>query len=169
MKTLMKLDQSSLLRIAVAGAFAGAMAIAATAVSAGECPADKKVADGMGQKPGPTAPKDVTDKVIASSDLSKDPIQLNGRLFRGRQLEVAPGGIVPWHDHSNRPAMIYMVSGEMTEYASTCAVPIVHKAGEITPEKAPTMHWWKNNGKTKAVLISVDLFPVEMKMDQHMM
>lgn len=165
----MKLQQSEMLRIAVACAFAGAMTIAATAVSAGECPADKRTPDGTGQKQGAAMPKDVTDKVIASSDLSKDPIQLKGRLFRARQLDIAPSGIVPWHDHGNRPAMIYMVAGEMTEYASTCAVPIVHKAGEITPEKAPTMHWWKNNGKTKAVLISVDLFPTEMKMDDHMM
>jgi hypothetical protein len=31
------------------------------------------------------------------------------------------------------------------------------------------MHWWKNNGKAKAVLLSIDLFPVEKKMDDHMM
>ena len=156
-------------RTTIAALLAGAFSIAATAALAGECPADRRTPDGMGQKQGATMPRDVTDKVIASTDLQKDPIALNGRLFRARELVVAPGGIVPWHDHGNRPAMIYMVSGEMTEYASTCALPIVHKAGEVTAEKAPTMHWWKNNGKTRAVLISVDLFPVEMKMDDKMM
>ena len=148
-------------------------AIVATAFSisaqAGECPADQRRPDGSGQKMSDAAAKDVTDKVIASNDLSKDPIALKGRLFRARELVVAPGGVVPWHDHGNRPAMIYIVSGEINEYASTCAVPILHKAGEVAAEKAPTMHWWKNNGKTKAVLISVDLFPAEMKMDDKMM
>ena len=156
-------------RTTITALLAGAFSIAATAAFAGECPAGKNTPDGMGQKQGATMPKDVTDKVIASTDLSKDKIALKGRLFRTRELVVSPGGIVPWHSHEDRPAMIYMVSGEMTEYASTCAVPIVHKAGEVTAEKAPTMHWWKNNGKTKAVLISVDLFPVEMKMDDKMM
>jgi len=85
--------QSNALRIAVASAFAGAMTIGATGVLAGACPADKIVADGQGQKPGPTAPKDVTDMVRASTDLAKEP----------------------------------------------------------------------------AMIISVDLFPVEMKMDQHIM
>ena len=136
---------------------------------AGECPSDQRRPDGSGQKMSTAMPKDVTDKVIASNDLSTDPIALKGRLFRARELVVAPGGIVPWHDHGNRPAMIYIVSGQMTEYASTCAVPIVHKAGEVTPEKAPTMHWWKNTGKAKSVIISVDLFPTEMKMDDRMM
>ncbi len=136
---------------------------------AGECPADKMTPDGAGQKPYPTAPQGVTDRLLASNDLSQDSIALKGRLFRTRELVVAPGWVVPWHDHGDRPAMIYIVSGHVTEYASTCAVPIQHKAGEVPAEKAPTMHWWKNNGKVKAAIISVDLFPTEMKMDDHMM
>jgi quercetin dioxygenase-like cupin family protein len=107
--------------------------------------------------------------VRASTDLAKEPAMINGRQFRLRQLEMKPGGVVPWHSHGDRPAMIYIVSGEVVEYASSCAVPIVHKAGDIAPEKNGTSHWWQNTGKTPAILISVDLFPVEMKMDQHMM
>jgi quercetin dioxygenase-like cupin family protein len=145
------------------------LSIVATLATAGECPVDKRVADGQGQKPGPMAPKDVTDVVRASTDLSKEPLALKNRLFRLRQLEMKPGGIVPWHSHNERPAMIYIVSGEVVEYASSCAVPIVHKAGEIAPEKNGTSHWWQNTGTTNAVLISVDLFPVEAKMDAHMM
>ena len=80
-----------------------------------------------------------------------------------------PGGVVPWHSHDNRPAMIYIVAGEVVEYASNCAVPIVHKAGDVAPEKKGTSHWWKNAGSAPAVLISVDLFPVGMRMDDHMM
>ena len=153
-------------RTMIAAILAGAFSMAA---QAGECPADKRAPDGSGQKMGATMPKDVTDRVIASNDLSQDPIALKGRLFRARELVIAPGGIVPWHDHGNRPAMIYVVSGEIHEYASTCAVPILHKTGEVAAEKAPTQHWWKNNGKAKTVLISVDLFPAEMKMDDRMM
>ena len=138
--------------------------------TAGECPADKRVADGQGQKMVTYGPKGVTDVVRSTTDLSKEPAKIQGRQFRLRQLDVEPGGIVPWHSHDNRPAMIYMVSGEIVEYASNCAVPIVHKAGDVAPEKAGTSHWWENKGSTKAVLISVDLFPAEaMKDQQHMM
>lgn len=164
----MKTSKQKFLSIAMAAVFGGAMAVATT-VSAGECPADKLVADGKGQKPGPTAPKGVKDVVRATTDLAKEPAMINGRLFRLRQLNMEPGGIVPWHSHNDRPAMIYIVSGEVTEYASNCAVPIVHKAGEVAPEKKGTSHWWSNHGKTPAVLISVDLFPTEMKEDPKMM
>lgn len=156
-------------RVAAISLAATALSFAASAASAGECPADQKVADGQGQKPGPTKPSGVTDVVRATTDLSMEPLALQGRLFRLRQLDVQPGGVVPWHSHNQRPAMIYIVSGEIAEYASNCAVPITHKTGEVAPEKNGTSHWWKNTGSVPAVLISVDLFPVENQMDMHMM
>ena len=155
-------------RLAVAAATI-ALGVAAGDALAGECPADKRVPDGQGQKPGPTAPIGVTDVVRASTDLAVEPVALKGRQFRLRQLDMQPGAIVPWHSHNERPAMIYIVSGEVVEYASSCAVPITHKAGDVASEKNGTSHWWKNTGSTKAVLISVDLFPGEAKMDPHTM
>src|SRR5512132_825087 len=98
-------QQSMWQRLAAAGIVAGAMALAATSANAGECPATSKVADGKGQQPGPSQPKDVTDVVRATTDLSKEPANVAGRQFRLRQLEMKPGGVVPWHSHDDRPAM----------------------------------------------------------------
>ena len=156
-------------RIALGAATVGVLLFVASATFAAECPADKRVADGQGQKPGPSAPSGVTDVVRASTDLSKEPAMIKSRQFRLRQLELQPGGIVPWHSHNERPAMIYIVSGEVTEYASSCAIPLVHKAGDVSPEKNGTSHWWKNTGTVPSVLISVDLFPGDAKMDPHVM
>lgn len=156
-------------RSLLTAAAAAALSFATSAAMAGDCPPDKRVPDGQGQKMGTTSPKDVTDVVRASTDLSKEPAHIDGRLFRLRQLEMKPGGIVPWHSHDDRPAMIYIVSGEVVEYASNRAVPIVHRAGDVAPEKNGISHWWKNTGSTNAVLISVDLFPTGMRMDEHTM
>ena len=136
---------------------------------AGECPADQRVADGKGQAMVSYGAQGVTDVVRASTDLAKEPVKLQGRQFRLRELNIEPGGIVPWHSHNERPAMIYIVSGEVTEYASSCAVPIVHKAGDVAPEKNGTSHWWQNHGSVPSKLISVDLFPVADKMHEKMM
>jgi quercetin dioxygenase-like cupin family protein len=138
-------------------AMAGTLSLVATSAFAGGCPAGQMVADGQGQKPGATAPAGVTDTVIASTDLAKEPTGINDRLFRLRKLVVQPGGVVPWHSHGSRPAIIYIVSGEIVEYASTCAVPIVHKAGDVTAETHATSHWWKNTGTETVVLLSADL------------
>jgi quercetin dioxygenase-like cupin family protein len=136
---------------------------------AGECPADKRVPDGQGQKMVSHGAKGVTDVVRASTDLAREPVAVQGRVFRLRELEIQPGGIVPWHSHNERPAMIYIVSGEIIEYASNCAVPIVHQAGDVAPEKAGTSHWWQNKAAAPSRLISVDLFPVADKMAEKMM
>src|SRR5512134_1252938 len=80
--------------IALATLVTGVTGAFATVAMTGECPADKRVAAGQGQKLGPTMPKHVTDVVRSSTDLSVEPLALKGRLFRLRQLEMKPGYIV---------------------------------------------------------------------------
>jgi quercetin dioxygenase-like cupin family protein len=139
----------------VAAALA-AIAFAATPAFAGECPADKVGVDVT--PPGPSAPANVTDTVIASIDLGQG-YNIPGRALRMRRLVVQPNGVVPWHSHAERPANIYIVSGEITEYRSTCSVPILHRAGDVVPEQGATFHWWRNNSRRETVLISADILP----------
>ncbi len=142
-------------------------AVLSGSASAGECPADKIKASARTQ--GETQPKGVTDTVLASIDLSEEKVNLQNRQLRTRRLVVQPGGVVPWHSHEDRPALIYIVSGTIEEYASNCSVPIVHKAGEVSVEKLGVQHWWKNTGKAPAVLLSSDVFHEMRKEDEHMM
>jgi quercetin dioxygenase-like cupin family protein len=93
----------------------------------------------------------------ARRDLEKQPANIRDRELRFRKLTIEPGGIVPWHSHDDRPALIYVQQGEIVEYASNCADPIVHKAGEIRPEVAGTSHWWKNLGKETVILYVGDV------------
>jgi len=137
------------------GTLAAVLALSSTLVTAGECPADSIVGDG--QKPGPGAHSGVTDKVIASIDLAQEAPRLADHKFRLRRLVVQPGGVVAWHSHGERPAIIYIVSGTIVEYRSTCTVPIVHNAGEVAQEVHTTSHWWKNTTKRPAVLLSADI------------
>jgi quercetin dioxygenase-like cupin family protein len=74
-----------------------------------------------------------------------------------RRMVIEPGGIVPWHSHDDRPALIYVAEGEILEFASNCAAPIHHKAGEIRAEKHGTAHWWKNLSDKPTVLFIADV------------
>lgn len=127
----------------------------ATSAYAGECPADKF-------KPGvremvKLEAVGVTDTTLGAIDLEKQPAKIKGRELRFRKLVIQPGGIVPWHSHDDRPALIYIAEGEIIEYASNCGAPILHKAGEIRPEVAGTSHWWKNLSEKPAVLFVGDV------------
>ena len=137
--------------ITPAGA-AVASALVATSAFAGSCPADQQKTDVRAAVSTPA--KGVTDTVLASIDLANEPIAAKDRLLRFRKLTIEPGGIVPWHSHTDRPAIIFVQQGEIYEYASNCAVPILHKEGEIRPESKGTAHWWENKG-TKTVILYV--------------
>lgn len=140
--------------LSVAAGIFGVIIMASTA-SAGECPADQK-------KPNAREPVNVehvgvTDTVIAVIDVEKEPANIKDRLFRMRKLTIEPNGTVPWHSHADRPDIIYIIEGEVEEYANNCAAPIVHKAGDVIPETSEVSHWWKNVGDKTVVLLSVDL------------
>ena len=135
-----------------------AIAVAATGgfaspAIAGQCP----TAGTTDLAGAPTMPKGVTDDVLSSIDLAGE-IGVDGRQLRTRRLVVQPGGIVPVHSHKDRPALIYVVSGSITEHSSACAAPIEHKAGDISREADGLSHYWQNHGKKPAVLLSSDVF-----------
>ena len=140
------LRQSALALLAVAGL--------ATPALAGECPADRAAINTLAG--APTMPMGVTDTVIGSIDLGPE-IALPDRQLRTRRLVIQPGGIVPLHSHVDRPALIYTLSGTITEYRSNCAVPIVHMAGDVAREAEGISHYWINRGSDPVVLLSSDI------------
>ena len=149
-------NRTSLLgRGVLLAAVVAAASVLAVPAMAGECPADQKKPNA--RKAVDVKPVGVTDTTIAAIDVSKAPFNIDGRNFRMRKLVVEPGGIVPWHSHADRPAIIYITEGEIVEYASNCAAPLVHKAGDVVAETPDVSHWWKNLGDKTVVLYVGDL------------
>jgi quercetin dioxygenase-like cupin family protein len=129
--------------VALACVIAGSAAATSSAF-AGECPADKMKANA--REKVDFKPVGVTDVTLGSINLEKQPAKIRDRELRFRKLTIEPGGIVPWHSHDHRPALIYVQQGEIVEYASNCAEPILHKAGDIRPEVFGTSHWSEESG-----------------------
>ena len=143
-------------RIAQSALLAGVASLfAATAALAGECPAGKAGANALND--APSAPVGIVDREIAAVDLANENVRLSQRRLRMRQMTIAPGGIVPLHDHADRPALIMVVAGEIYENSSKCTVPILHKAGEVSREFLGTRHWWKNETSKPVELTIADI------------
>lgn len=126
---------------------------------AGSCPKEHILAT-------PRKIDDVPAKLLKRETM--DIVKLKGwrgvgdLLLRTRRLTIGPGGFVPTHYHDDRPSIVYIVSGEIIENSTFCAVPIVHKAGESTEEfGAFHGHWWENKGSVPVVLTSSDVIPPE--------
>jgi len=140
--------------LALAGLIAGSAVYSSSAL-AGECPAGQTRA-GARDKVGFKA-QGVTDVTLGSINLERQPANIKDRELRFRKLTIEPGGIVPWHSHDDRPALIFVQQGEIVEYASNCAEPIVHKAGDLRSEVYGTSHWWKNLGTETVILYVGDV------------
>ena len=143
-------DRLSAVALALGAAF-----MCVSYANAGECPADKRGMDLIKMDTSPA--KGVTDTILAAINLVDEPAKIQERELRLRKLVIQPGGVVPWHSHGDRPAIIYIIEGEIMEHASTCAVPIVHKAGDVARETHTTAHWWKNTSDKPVVLLSADI------------
>jgi quercetin dioxygenase-like cupin family protein len=147
-------NQRGLLRLTAAAIFVATTGFAFSA-QAGECPSDLRKPNA--RQAVDFKPVGVTDTTLGAIDLGKEMAKIKGRELRFRKMVIQPGGIVPWHSHDDRPALIYVAEGEIIEYASNCAGPIHHKAGEIRPETQGTSHWWKNLSDAPVVLFIGDV------------
>jgi len=144
------LNKSALISVGLIAA-----AVAATPAFAGQCPADQVKADA--RTGGETMPVGVSDMELDAVDLGPEIAGLDGRRLRLRKLVIQPGGVVPWHDHTDRPALIMTAEGEITEFRSDCAVGVVHKAGDVSKESGGVKHWWKNESDAPTVLFAADV------------
>jgi quercetin dioxygenase-like cupin family protein len=106
---------------------------------------------------GPKEGKGIRVSLLGEVDLGPEINGMGGRKLRYRYWSVEPGGIIPVHSHKDRPAIIYMLKGEIIEHRSDTATPKVHKAGETTLENHDLEHWWENKGSVGVEMIVGDI------------
>ena len=100
--------------------------------------------------------KGVTVKLLAMVDLGSEIEGMAGRQFRMRMVTFEPGGVVgPIHDHKDRPGIVYILQGTITDHRN--GVDTDYGPGVGWPEDRNTTHWVENRGTISAVEISVDI------------
>lgn len=147
-----KLVATSLVGVGVA---AGALLSGPDTAMAGSCPADEVL-----KKPrdiGDHKNHLVTKKTLTVVNLTGWR-NINDLNLRIRYFNIPSGGVVPTHEHNDRPSIVHILKGEIYEHSALCSVPILHKAGESTPEFGQDhAHWWENKGPDEVVLTSSDI------------
>jgi quercetin dioxygenase-like cupin family protein len=99
----------------------------------------------------------VTVKQLAAIDLGPEIEGMEGRQLRMRMVTIGPGGVIgPVHNHVDRPGVVYILQGTITDHRNGVAKE--YGPGLGWPEDRNTTHWLENRGTTKAVEISVDIF-----------
>jgi len=100
--------------------------------------------------------KGVTVKLLAALDLGPEIEGMAGRQLRMRMVTIEPGGTFgPLHDHKDRPGVVYILQGTITDHRDGVATE--YGPGVGWSEDKNTMHWLENRGTMPAVEISVDI------------
>lgn len=100
--------------------------------------------------------KGVTTELLAALDLGPEIEGMAGRQLRMRVVTMEPGGVYgPIHDHRDRPGLVYILEGTITDHRDGVATD--YGPGVGWPEDRDTLHWLENRGTTRAVEISVDI------------
>ncbi len=109
----------------------------------------------MGNEQAAPETKGVSVKLLAALDLGPEIAGMAGRQLRMRMVTIEPGGVLgPIHDHKDRPGMVYILQGTITDHRNGVAKEYAPGVG---CEDKNTTHWLENRGTTAAVEISVDI------------
>ncbi|MGN6377558.1 MAG: cupin domain-containing protein [Gaiellales bacterium] len=110
----------------------------------------------MTEQQGAPETKGVTTELLATVDLGLEIDGMAGRQLRMRMVTIEPGGVYgPIHDHKDRPGLVYILQGTITDHRDDGDTD--YGPGVGWPEDRNTTHWLENAGSIQAVEISVDI------------
>jgi len=109
-----------------------------------------------GQRKVPTENAGQSEQLLRSIDLTNELDSSQGRPLRMRKVTLQPGGVLGMHNHVDRPAVTYLLQGQMT-YHREGKPDLVANPGDGFAEGRATTHWAESTGKVPAVWIAVDI------------
>jgi quercetin dioxygenase-like cupin family protein len=110
----------------------------------------------MSNEDVPPETKGVAVETLATVDLGPEIEGMAGRQLRMRLVTIEPGGVFgPVHDHKDRPGIVYILQGTITDHRNGRSTD--YGPGVGWPEDRNTTHWLENKGTIPAVEISVDV------------
>lgn len=103
-----------------------------------------------------TETRGVVVELLSMLDLGPEIAGMAGRVLRMRMVTIGPGGVFgPLHDHVDRPGMVYILQGTITDHRN--GIDTDYGPGVGWPEDRTTTHWLENRGDVPAIEISVDI------------
>jgi quercetin dioxygenase-like cupin family protein len=110
----------------------------------------------MNDDSAPLETKGVSVELLQAIDLGPEIEGMAGRQLRMRLVTMEPGSVFGTvHDHRDRPGVVYVLAGTITDHRNGVATDYGPGAG--WPEDRHTVHWLENRGPVRAVEISVDI------------
>jgi len=107
------------------------------------------------QTAAPDKSRGVSRVELTSIDLGTELEGMPGRTLRQHKTTIEPGGVIAVHDHVDRPEIILVYAGRLTDHQGDDARDYV--AGQSYAVGRKTTHWLENRGTEPAVFVATSL------------
>jgi len=97
----------------------------------------------------------VTWTPLADVDLGPE-LGFAGRGLRSRLVTLPPGGVIPAHNHNDRPSVMYVVEGVATERRGDQTIE--RRQGESFQIGKDTPHSIENTSGARAAYVETDVY-----------
>jgi quercetin dioxygenase-like cupin family protein len=108
------------------------------------------------QQPTAGPPQGFNITTLASIDLGPEIEGMQGRVLRMSYVTVAPGSTMAAHPHKDRPEIIYVVQGTLTEQRNN-GEPVDHGAGSVLVMTKDVTHALSNRSTAPVVYIATPI------------
>jgi quercetin dioxygenase-like cupin family protein len=110
----------------------------------------------VAQQTAPTQAVGLATPKTVTLDLGPEIEGMAGRQLRLRFVTLEPGGILPVHNHRDRPTVEFILKGSPTEFRGD--QQRVVPEGEAVVSDRSTTHWWRNDTRETVTFIAADIF-----------
>jgi len=97
--------------------------------------------------------------VLGTMSLAGYPDVLKDGELRVREVVLEPGARIAVHSHESRPAIVYVIEGEVVEHRSDSKDPVIRRQGDVYFEGADVVHWLENTSSNRVRALAVDIIP----------
>jgi len=111
------------------------------------------------QQSGPTETKGLTTVKTTAIDMASEIEGMQGRQLRMRVLVLDPGGAIAIHKQLDRPEVIYVLQGSITEYQNGDV--ILRNSGDTWTAGKEITHAVRNTGTGTATIVVTDIFKAQ--------
>jgi len=109
----------------------------------------------LSQIAAPDKSRGVSRIELTSIDLATELEGMAGRTLRQHKTTIEPGGMIAVHDHVDRPEIILVFAGRLTDHQGIEARD--YEAGQSYAVGRKTTHWLENRGSEPAVFVATSL------------
>lgn len=111
----------------------------------------------IGQQAAPTEQEgQVVSIKTMTLELGPEIDGMQGRQLQLRVQTLEPGGRSRVHNHKDRPTMLYVLQGTLTNHERDETT--VLRVGDSIAKGKDTTHWVQNNGTDLLMWVAVDIF-----------